>query len=67
MQPRRSGSVALLHRGGCSLYPNEMGFISREDAVIALGDPDIEACQICSPETGLLRVNRPGSGGGSIS
>nr|WP_308427528.1 DUF6233 domain-containing protein [Streptomyces atratus] len=49
------------------MYPNEMGFISREDAVIALGDPDIEACQICSPETGLLQVNRPGSGGGSIS
>ncbi|MEW2338645.1 ABC transporter ATP-binding protein, partial [Streptomyces sp. NPDC006682] len=29
---RRSSSTALLHRGGCATYPDQVGLISREDA-----------------------------------
>lgn len=55
IQPQRSSSVALLHRGGCATYPDQVGLISREDAMIALAEPDIEPCQVCRPDTGLLR------------
>ncbi|MEV5200518.1 DUF6233 domain-containing protein [Streptomyces sp. NPDC053720] len=54
IQPQRSSSVALVHCGNCALYPVEGGFLDREEAVIALAEPDIEACQICRPETGLV-------------
>ncbi|MFI2780892.1 DUF6233 domain-containing protein [Streptomyces sp. ALB3] len=53
IQPQRSSSSALLHRGSCALFKNDFGFISREEAVAALADPGIEACQICDPRTGL--------------
>ncbi|MGW1817321.1 DUF6233 domain-containing protein [Streptomyces sp. NPDC002125] len=53
IQPQRSSVNALLHRGNCTLYKNDFGFIIREEAVIALAEPDIEACQICNPQTGL--------------
>ncbi|MFG2540626.1 DUF6233 domain-containing protein [Streptomyces sp. NPDC048511] len=53
IQPQRSSSVALVHRGDCSLYQVEGGYISREDAMVALAEPDIEACEICRPDTGL--------------
>ncbi|MFE7111983.1 DUF6233 domain-containing protein [Streptomyces sp. NPDC057575] len=49
IQPKRSGDTALLHRGGCGLYSAQFGFISREDAMIALAEPDIEPCQTCNP------------------
>ncbi|MFD4862719.1 DUF6233 domain-containing protein [Streptomyces atratus] len=54
IQPKRSGETAMLHRGGCTLYSAQLGFINRQEAIIALGEPDIEACQICNPQTGLL-------------
>ncbi|MEE1808116.1 DUF6233 domain-containing protein [Streptomyces sp. BE133] len=54
IQPKRSGETAMLHRGGCSLYSAQLGFINRQEAIIALDEPDIEACQICKPETGLV-------------
>ncbi|MFJ3704031.1 MULTISPECIES: DUF6233 domain-containing protein [Streptomyces] len=53
IQPQRSSSSALLHRGNCTLYRNDSGFISRDEAIIALAEPDIEPCQICNPQTGL--------------
>ncbi|MEU5416600.1 DUF6233 domain-containing protein [Streptomyces clavifer] len=53
IQPQRSSSSALLHRGSCTLYKNDFGFISRDEAVIALAEPDIEACQVCNPQTGM--------------
>jgi TolA-binding protein len=52
IQPQRTGESAMLHRGGCTLSP-DYGFINREEAMIALAEPDIEPCQICHPETGL--------------
>ncbi|MEU9362981.1 DUF6233 domain-containing protein [Streptomyces sp. NPDC051840] len=53
IQPQRSSDSALLHRGSCTLYRNDFGYISRQEAMVALAEPDIEACQICRPETGL--------------
>ncbi|WP_405689425.1 DUF6233 domain-containing protein [Streptomyces sp. NBC_01185] len=40
IQPQRSSSTALLHRGGCATYPDQVGLISREDAMVALMQPD---------------------------
>ncbi|MEU2469433.1 DUF6233 domain-containing protein [Streptomyces sp. NPDC012486] len=54
IQPQRSSSTALLHRGGCATYPDQVGLISREDAMVALAEPDIEPCEVCRPQTGLL-------------
>jgi hypothetical protein len=57
LQPQRSAedTPAILHRGGCSLYPNPTGYIDRHEAQLALADPDLplECCAICRPETGL--------------
>ncbi|MFE3906116.1 DUF6233 domain-containing protein [Streptomyces sp. NPDC059153] len=54
IQPRRSGETAMLHHGGCGLYRAQLGFISRQEALIAMDEPDIEGCQVCRPETGLV-------------
>ncbi|MFJ8870596.1 DUF6233 domain-containing protein [Streptomyces sp. NPDC102473] len=54
IQPHRSSSTVLLHRGGCATYPDQVGLISREDAIVALAEPDIEPCEVCRPQTGLL-------------
>ncbi|MEV4969366.1 MULTISPECIES: DUF6233 domain-containing protein [Streptomyces] len=35
----------LLHRGGCATYPDQVGLISRQDAMVALAEPDIEPCE----------------------
>ncbi|MFE7331992.1 DUF6233 domain-containing protein [Streptomyces sp. NPDC057565] len=52
--PAPAGGVApaMLHRGGCSLYSAQLGFINCEEAMNALSEPDIEACQIWDPQTG---------------
>ncbi|MEV5295413.1 DUF6233 domain-containing protein [Streptomyces sp. NPDC053741] len=54
IQPQRSSSAALLYCGGCATYPDQVGLISREDAMVALAEPDIEPCEVCQPQTGLL-------------
>ncbi|MFE6977027.1 DUF6233 domain-containing protein [Streptomyces sp. NPDC057682] len=53
IQPPRAGRPAMLHRGGCTLSAGEHGLIDREEALIAMTEPDIEACNVCRPETGL--------------
>ncbi|MFB6988239.1 DUF6233 domain-containing protein [Streptomyces sp. NPDC056178] len=54
IQPKRSGETAMLHRGGCTLCASEFGFLNQDEAIIALVEPDIEPCQICAPESGLV-------------
>ncbi|MFD5728953.1 DUF6233 domain-containing protein [Streptomyces sp. NPDC058368] len=56
IQPQRSHEGALLHRGDCGLYKSPFGYISAEDAAVALDEPDIEACQICLPDDALPPV-----------
>lgn len=53
IQPQRSHEGALLHRGNCGLYKSPFGYLSADDAAVALDEPDIEACQICLPEDAL--------------
>jgi hypothetical protein len=55
IEPKRAGRDAKLHRGGCNLYRHEMGYITRDDALIALEDEGtpIEACAICNPMSAL--------------
>ncbi|MFE4960318.1 DUF6233 domain-containing protein [Streptomyces sp. NPDC056653] len=52
VQTQRSSSSAVLHRGNCTLHKNDFRFISREEAVIDLAEPDIDACQICNHRPG---------------
>ncbi|WP_331754470.1 DUF6233 domain-containing protein [Streptomyces sp. NBC_00012] len=47
------GLVVRDSHGVGSLYNSQFGFLDREDALIALGEPDTEPCQICNPQTGL--------------
>ncbi|MDX2621590.1 DUF6233 domain-containing protein [Streptomyces sp. NPDC013082] len=51
IQPQRSSTA--LHRGGCATCPDLVGLISREDAIAALEEPDIEPREVCRPDTGL--------------
>ena len=56
IQPKRAeDGRPILHRGGCTLYKNEMGYLDRTEAIIALTDDELktECCEICKPETGL--------------
>ena len=55
LQPRRAGRPAMLHRGGCTLYKTEIGYLDRHEALIALEDEGIglEPCEICNPLPGL--------------
>lgn len=56
LQPDRARKrVSTLHRGGCTLWTSEMGYLSRDEALLALDDETmtIEMCGICRPETGL--------------
>ena len=56
IQPQRSHEGALLHRGDCGLYKSPLGYISPEDAAVAIDEPGVEACQVCLPDDGLPPV-----------
>ncbi|MGP4052071.1 DUF6233 domain-containing protein [Streptomyces sp. 2A115] len=45
----------MLHRGGCGQWKRQMGYLERNEDLLALTDDEltIEMCQICRPETGL--------------
>lgn len=56
IQPKRAeDGRPILHRGGCALFQNQMGYLDRTEAIIALTDDELktECCEICRPETGL--------------
>lgn len=56
VQPARAANgTAMLHRGGCTLFKTEVGYLSRNEALTALEleDPRVECCGVCRPETGL--------------
>ncbi|WP_234391830.1 DUF6233 domain-containing protein [Streptomyces sp. CB02613] len=55
LQPEQSDAPALLHRGDCAAYPGGGGYISRDDALIALEMPEVEPCRVCRPEKGLTQ------------
>ncbi|MEU0162319.1 DUF6233 domain-containing protein [Streptomyces sp. NPDC006261] len=46
VEPQRSGSVTLLHRGGCGLFDDAGALIDREAALAALREPDVETCTV---------------------
>ncbi|UZI33933.1 DUF6233 domain-containing protein [Streptomyces sp. VB1] len=53
IQQKTATSPPLLHRGDCALYEARVGYIDREQALVAVSMPDIESCEACRPETGL--------------
>ena len=55
LEPRRGTRETVLHRGGCGQWKRQMGYLSREEVMLALEDDEIkvEMCQVCRPETGL--------------
>ncbi len=53
LEPQHGDRPALLHRGGCNTFETQVGYIGREEARIALAEPDIEPCGVCQPQTGL--------------
>ncbi|MFJ4972782.1 DUF6233 domain-containing protein [Streptomyces sp. NPDC088755] len=53
LQPEQPDAPALLHRSDCAAYPVADGYISRDDALIALEMPEVEPCRVCRPENWL--------------
>ncbi len=53
IEPKRAGRPALLHRGACTAYQGYGGFLNEMEARIALSEPDIGPCAVCTPQTGL--------------
>lgn len=55
LEPTREGRRTVLHRGGCSIWQGEVGYLERQEVLLALEDDTItvEMCQVCNPEPGL--------------
>ena len=54
LEPARNRRT-VLHRGGCGIWRGETGFVTREEALLALEDESlaVEMCSVCNPESGL--------------
>ncbi|CAM5605115.1 DUF6233 domain-containing protein [Streptomyces coeruleorubidus] len=54
LEPARNRRT-VLHRGGCGIWKGETGFVTREEALLALEDDSltVEMCSVCNPESGL--------------
>lgn len=54
LEPARNRRT-VLHRGGCGIWKGETGFVTREEALLALEDEslDVQMCGVCNPEPGL--------------
>jgi hypothetical protein len=54
VEPAR-GRRTVLHRGGCGIWKGELGFLSREEALLVLEDDslNVEMCGVCNPGNGL--------------
>jgi hypothetical protein len=57
LEPARDRRT-VLHRGGCGIWKGGHGFLSRDEALLALGDESlhVEMCQVCNPEPGLRQT-----------
>ena len=54
LEPARNRRT-VLHRGGCGIWKGETGFVTHEEALLALEDESlaVEMCTVCNPESGL--------------
>ncbi|WP_086562021.1 DUF6233 domain-containing protein [Streptomyces africanus] len=54
LEPARDRRT-VLHRGGCGIWKGDHGFLTREEALLALEDDSlaVEMCSVCNPEPGL--------------
>lgn len=57
--PRADDAEPMLHRGNCSLYKTELGYLDREHVVIAVEQfPGLEMCGVSAP-WGSLGIPKP--------
>jgi hypothetical protein len=54
LEPARDRRT-VLHRGGCGIWKGNHGFLSPDEALLALEDESlhVEMCGVCNPEPGL--------------
>jgi hypothetical protein len=54
LEPARDRRT-VLHRGGCSIWKGETGFLERAEVLLALEDDSlhVEMCGVCNPKPGL--------------
>ncbi|KFG71342.1 DUF6233 domain-containing protein [Streptomyces mutabilis] len=55
LEPVRGERRSVLHRGGCTIWKGEHGFLERAEVLVAVEDESlaVEMCSVCRPETGL--------------
>ena len=60
LQPARAvEGHPMLHRGACSIFNREIGYLNLEEVKVAFAEfPDLEMCSICNP-WGSLGIEKP--------